>query len=192
MTSRQSPQVYQCNSLFKKTGPPSRSHQQSSITDPSTTANRDKITDFNNLLENLGHKLELDNMFHLTSPQSLYIFNVATKANGNLSIRNTIHISIELILKVYGVNDDITLTVKLNHWRQLQSLIEQFGRKVKRECNAFVSCIISETCQSNDVKDDCGIDRKGEAVAFEFCARNDAEADVSMTDRQIELMWKSV
>lgn len=143
--------------------------------------NRDAITDFNNLCQKLPHKLDLDNWFHLTSPKSLHIFNVDTKTNGNLAIRNTIHINIELTLKVYGVNDDIIFTVKLCHWYQLQSLIEQFGRKVKSECDAFDLSVTDETSQIDDVKDDFGIDERDEVVAFEFCAGNDVKADVSLT-----------
>lgn len=133
-----------------------------------------------NLRENLAHKLKLDNWFHLTSLPNLHIFNVDTKANGNLSIRNTIHINIELIVKVYAGNDDIIFTVKLNQWSQLQSLIEQLECKVKRESDTFDLGVIDERCQSDDVKDDhgCGIDRQGEAVAFDFCARNDVDVDV--------------
>lgn len=73
---------------------------------------------------------------------------------------------------MYGANDDIIFTVKLYQWPQLQSLIEQFGRKVKRE---YDESVIDETGQSDDIKFDCGIDQKGEAAAFEFCA------DVSVT-----------
>lgn len=128
-------------------------------------------------------KLNLDNWFHLTSLQNLHIFNVNTKENGNLSIRNTIHINIELIVNVYGENDGIILTVKLYEWPQLQSLIKQLECNVKRECDdAFDLDVIDETYHSEDVKDDreWEIDRQGEAVAFDFCVRNDVEADVSV------------
>lgn len=171
-------QIQQVNECTSHSSPGTNIRQRVSTTDPSTTVNRDGITDFNELRENVAHKLELDDWFHLTSLQSLHIFNVDIKSNGNLSIRHTIHVNIELKCTVYGANDDIVFTVKLCHWPQLQSLIEQFGREVKRECDTFE---VDETCHSDDVKDDCLIDRKDEAVAFDFCARKDVETEVSVT-----------
>lgn len=161
--------------------------QQSSITGSSHTAIRDEISNFENLRENLTQKLKLDNWFHLTSHQSLHIFNVDEKANGNLSIRNTIRIDIKLVMKVYGRDDDVLFTVKLCQWPQLQTLIEQFGLSMKREDEPFNVSVIEETVLRNDdVKDDWDVDRKCEAVAFEFCATNNAETDVHRPIVKIE------
>ncbi|KAG4076675.1 hypothetical protein HA402_001962 [Bradysia odoriphaga] len=167
-----------------------KSHQHSASTtasnDPPVSAMSDKISDFSNFSENLTQKLKLNNWFHLSSLQNLHIFNVNTKENGNLSIRNTIHINIELVVKVYAENDDIIFTVKLNHWPQLQSLIEQLEHKVKRESEAFaLTSFVDETSLSDDVKDHI-IDRQYEVVAFDFRAGNDLATD-SVDSKQADV-----
>lgn len=120
----------------------------------------DEIIDFDNLRENLTGKLKLENWIVVTTHQNLYIFNLYKKCNGNLSIRNTIAIDINLVVKVFGeINDDTLFNLKLYRWPQLQTLIQQLSSNVKRE-------------------DDRGIDQQKDAVTFEFCATNN-QSDVS-------------
>lgn len=123
------------------------------------TSNHEEIIDFDNLRENLTEKLKLDNWFLFTSHQTLHIFNVDKKTNGNLSIRNSICIDVALMVQVFGANDDTIFNLKLDSWPQLQTLIEQFGCHVKRDDDMFVVSAV-----------DGGIDQAQDVATFEFCA----------------------
>lgn len=141
---------------------------------------RDEIKNFDNLRENITEKLKLENWIVVTSLQNLYVFNLNKKLNGNLSIRNTISIDIDLIVKVFDeMKDDILFNLKLYRWSQLQTLIEQLTN-VKREDDLDFEFVM-ETQQNSGAyygfKDDYEINKQNEGT-FEFCATN-AETDVS-------------
>lgn len=127
------------------------------------TIRGDEIENFHNLQENLTEKLKLDNWNVSTSHQHVHIFILNKKLNGNLSIRNTICVNIDLFVKVFGENDDeIVFNLKLYRWPQLQNLIEHLGSNVKREDCVDLDCRDNSEISRRDVKDD--------AVTFEFCA----------------------
>lgn len=93
-----------------------------------------------------------------------------------MSIRNTISIDIDLIVKVFDdINENTIFNLKLYVWEQLQTLIDQLSN-VKREYDLDFECIL-ETQQNYGFNDFYG-NKKEKDTAFEFCATN-AETDVS-------------
>ncbi|XP_037045726.1 zinc finger protein 423-like [Bradysia coprophila] len=143
-----------------------------------STSIRDKIVDFDNLRENVAGKLSLENWMVLPSHRSLHIFSLNQKSNGNLSVRNTIFIDVNLVVKVFGENnDDMLFSLKVYSWPQLQTLIEQCGAQVKREVDLeFVDVVgkaansVKNSCQQKDtLAIECsGINTKAEAEVFDF------------------------
>lgn len=129
---------------------------------------------FDNLRENLTEKLKLKNWIAVTtSHHSLYIFNLNKKLNGNLAIRNTISVDINLAVKVFGeINDDIIFDLKLCRWAQLQILIEQLSN-VKHEDDLDFVCVLDKDRISDapaaEIEDDCSIYQQEDAATFEFC-----------------------
>lgn len=125
--------------------------------------------------------MKLKKWFVVTTQKNLHIFNLNRKLNGNLSIRNTICIDVDLVVTVFGEHDNIIFTVKLHHWLQLQTLINQL-EIVKREDDPdFVRGLDKDqNCEATrcEVKDDNGFDQQVEAPTFEFCGTN-AKTDVS-------------
>lgn len=119
----------------------------------------DEIVNFENLRLNLSAKLKLDDWMVWKSPENLHIFSLNRKSNGNLSIRNTVYIDIDLTVKAFEGDDDETMfDSKVYHWHQLQTLIDQLcHRRIKNE-------IISEEFT---VTED-----ENRRVPFEFCAIN--------------------
>lgn len=127
---------------------------------------------FENLRENLTEKLKLENWMVLTTAhQHLYIFNLNKKSNGKLSIRNSICIDDNLIVKVFNeINDDTLFNLKLYRWPQLQILIEQLSNNVKLEEDLHFECVLEKE-QNAEIKEDYRNDQQedGVGVAFEFC-----------------------
>ncbi|XP_037044566.1 zinc finger protein 287-like [Bradysia coprophila] len=114
-----------------------------------STSIRDEIVDFDNLRENVTGKLSLENWMVLPSHRSLHIFSLNKMLNGNLSIRNTIFINVDLVVKVFGEESDETLfSLKLSSWPQLQTLIEQCGAQVKREVDLEFIDVVDKTANS--------------------------------------------
>lgn len=128
-------------------------------------------------------KLKLKNWIVVASSRNLYIFNLNKKLNGNLSIRNTINIEIDLTVKVFDeVNGNIVFNLKLYRWQQLQRLFEQFNSNVKREDDLDIECVMMEKRPNSDAVEtvqggfgDCNENEQKEP--FEFFAIN-ALADV--------------
>ncbi|XP_037044571.1 zinc finger protein 12-like [Bradysia coprophila] len=142
-------------------------NRNSTTQSPSTilsTSIRDKIVDFDNLRENVTGKLSLENWMVLPSHRSLHIFSLNKMLNGNLSIRNTIFIDIDLVVKVFGENDDTLFSLKLHSWPQLQTLIEQCGVQVKREVELEFADVVSKT--ENSETNSCEKD----TLAVEYCS----------------------
>lgn len=100
-----------------------------------------------------------------TSHHNVRIFNLNEKLSGNLSIRNTICVDVDLYVNVFGENDDeIILNLKLYRWSQLQNLIEQLSGNVKRE-----------DCLDLDYPDEFKqtlCDYNNDFETSEFCAAN--------------------
>lgn len=97
-----------------------------------------------------------------------------------MSIRNTICIDVDLVVKVFGEHD-VLFTVKLYQWSQLQTLIEQLMTVKPEDDPEFVRGLEKDlNCEITrcEVKDSCEIDQREEAATFEFCGTN-AETDVS-------------
>lgn len=136
---------------------------------PLATTNHDEILNFDNLRENLTKKLNLDNWLVVTTHQNLYIFNLNKKYNGNLSIRNTISIDVDLVVKVFvESNDDDTLfNLKLYRWPQLQTLIEQLSNDVKCEDDLHFECVVEKEQKSPVINGD------DDVASFEFCTTTD-------------------
>lgn len=108
----------------------------------------------------------------VTSHQHLYIFNLNKKSNGKLTIRNSICIDVDLVVKVFNeINDDTLFNLKLYRWPQLQTLIEQLNQHVKVEDDLHFECVVEKE-QNAGVKDDCGNYQQEDVVAFEFCTTN--------------------
>ncbi|XP_037044569.1 zinc finger protein 2-like isoform X2 [Bradysia coprophila] len=125
----------------------------------------DKIIDFDNLRENVTGKLSLENWMVLPSHRSLHIFSLNKMLNGNLSIRNTIFIDVDLVVKVFGEDNDETLfSLKLYSWPQLQTLIEQCGAQVKPEVELEFADVVGKTASSET--NNCEKD----TLAVEFCS----------------------
>lgn len=159
----------------------------------------DEIVNFKHLSENVAVKLRLDNWLVSKSHHNLHIFRLNKKLNGNLSIRNTIYIDIDLVVKVFGEKDDEIFNLKLYRWPQLQTLIDQLCVNVKHE-NQMNVIVISDDDGNEEplcefrVKDEYGIDleRQNEDLVFEFCAtnaktevRNGLEFDVNVVKRSV-------
>lgn len=115
---------------------------------------RDQIIDFDSLRENVTGKLHLENWMVLPSQRTVHIFSLNAKWNGNLSIRNTICIDIDMAVKVFGEhNDDTLLSLKLYSWPQLQTLVDQCGVHVKREVEMEFVEVGDEAVKSETSKD---------------------------------------
>lgn len=132
-----------------------------------------EIINFDCLRENLTEKLKLENWIVVTTHQHLYIFNLNKKLSGNLSIRHTISIDIELVAKVFdGTNDSTPVDLQLYRWPQLQDLIEQLSNTaVKREEDFHFECV-SVNEQNFKVEDDDGNDQQADLAAFQLRATN--------------------
>ena len=126
------------------TGVPSQSHS-AYILDHTL----DGIGDFDSLRQNVTEKLNLDHWMVLPSQRTLHIFSLNKKLNGNLSIRNTICIDVDLIVKVFGENDDDMLfSLRLHSWTQLQTLIRQCGTPVKRDIDLEFVDVVDTSAKS--------------------------------------------
>lgn len=150
-------------------------HQNTTELSGSTKALRDELMSFDNLRANVKEKLKLDNWIVVTSNQNVYVFNLSKRSNGNLSIKKTISINTDLVVKVFvnnvdgQTNDDTIFELQLYRWSQLQNLVDQLKTNVKSEndveCDGQVAAAVLNDNYENGLQ-------QTDVEPFEFCPTN--------------------
>lgn len=145
------------------------------------TAN-DDIRNFDDLRTHLTEKLKLDNWIVAPSGKNVYIFNLNKQICGNLTIRNTINIDSDLVVKVFVNNDvlknTLTLDLTISQWSQLQNLLDNL--KINVECRKDSGCQVDNVTVAGNIIKQEETDILCENIgASEFCSTK-ADGEVNL------------
>lgn len=90
-----------------------------------------EIINFDYLRSQLTQKLKLDNWTITTFDENVYIYKLNQQSDGNLSIRSTINICVDLTVKVFVNNNAIggiiPVNLRISQWKQLQNIIDKLN-----------------------------------------------------------------